>query len=832
VAKSSDDIFQRAMAALRAGELGEAERAFAALLKAQPKHAGALNLLGIILTQQGRFAEAEPFVKRALKETPNSDATLYNYGILLKALNRPDEALQRFSQALAINPAVADSWNNRGATYNQLHRYQEAIADFDKAIAINPNYAAAYVNKAISLAELKLHDQALAAFDRALALQPELAAAWSGRGSVRLQLRDFEGALAAYDKAAALQGNLAEAWLGRGNALNALARQEEALAAYERALSLDGNLAQAWVGRGNALLEAYRYDEAAHAYARALAIKPDLAEAWLGCGNGLVRRGRHHDATAAFSRALALAPGLAEAWLEQGNNFNEINMLDEAAAAYEKALALRPDLAKAWFGRGVIFFKRKLFSQALDAYDRALAIEPDLVRAISSRLHIKQSLCDWSNFELEAAELLAGIRAKQLVSSLFVNLSLPIPAADQFECAKRFSSAQPLFSSLWRGESYAHDRIRIAYVSSDLREHPVGRQVAEVFERADKSRFEVTAISLEEDKSSQTQSRIKAAIEHFVDAKAMDDGQIADYIRRHEIDIAVDLNGFTDGGRQGVFARRPAPVQVNYLGYAGTLGAHYYDYILGDRTVIPEDQFQFYCEKAVWLPGSYMPTESQRPISEHAPTRTEQNLPENGFVFCCFNAPYKLTPEVFAIWMRLLKVVDGSVLWLSGPNDAAKANLRREAEQAGVSPDRLIFAARVESHADHLARHTLADLFLDTLPYNAHATAVDALWAGLPVLTRLGDGFAGRVAASLLSAVGLAELITKSPAEYEALALKLAGGPALLSSLKAKLIQQRVSFPLFDSRRFTRNIEAAYVTMWERYRNAQLPAHFVVDAGA
>lgn len=830
MANPKDDIFQRGMATLQAGNMADAERAFKALLKAQPRHVGALNLLGIILTQQGRFAEAEPFVKRAFKETPNSDATLYNYGILLKALDRPDEALQRFTQALAINPAVADSWSNRGATYNQLRRYREAIADFDRAIAIDPNHAAAYANKAISLAELKSHEQALAAFDRALTLQPDLAPALTGRGGVQLKLKQFESALSAYDKAAALQGNLAEAWLGRGNALNALARHADALASYERALALDGNLAQAWLGRGNALLDTYQYDAAAEAYDRALAIKPDLAEAWLGRGNSLARFGRHHDATAAYGRALALSPDLAEAWLEQGNNFNEMNMLDEAAAAYEKAIALQPGLAKVWFGRGAVFFKRKFFGQALDAFDKALAIDPDLTAAKSSRLHIKQSLCDWSNFERDTSDLLAGIRAKQRVSSLFVNLSLPIPAADQFQCAKRFSAAQPSFSPLWRGEPYTHDRVRIAYVSSDLHEHPVGRQLAEVFERADKSRFEITAISLQEDQSSQTQSRIKAALEHFVDAQAMDDGQIADTIRRREIDIAVDLNGFTDGGRQGVFARRPAPIQVNYLGYAGTLGADYYDYILGDRTIIPQDQFEFYCEKVVWLPGSYMPTASQRPIADHVPGRAEQGLPEKGFVFCCFNAPYKMAPGTFAVWMRLLKAVEGSVLWLSGPSDDAKANLRREAEQVGVSGDRLIFATRMPSLTDHLARHQLADLFLDTLPYNAHATAVDALWAGLPVLTCRGEGFAGRVAASLLNAIGLPELIADTMDGYEKMAIELATQPGKIAAVKRKLADNRLSTPLFDTERYARHLENAYSIMVARQRRGETPAAFDVEA--
>lgn len=763
VAKPSDDIFQRATTALRVGKFAEAERDFRKLLKAQPRHVGALNLLGIILVQRGKFAEAEPFVKRALHESPNSDATLYNYGIVLKALGRPEEAVQRFSQALAINPA-ADGWNNRGTACNDLGRYREAIIDFDKAIALNPKYAAAYCNKAKSLAALKSYDQALDAFDRALALEP--------------------------------------------------------------------NFAWAWSGRGNLLFDANRCDEASEAYDHALRLQPDLAEAWLGRGNVFAKVHRHADAAAAYDRALALKPELADAWLGHGNNFADVNRFDQAAAAFDKAIALRPDLAKAWAGRGAIFSIRKQFGDALAAYDKALAIDSDLTRAVCGRVQAKQYMCDWTNFHLEVSHLQALIEAQTLISNPFVTLSLPISAAEQYECVRRYAVDQPRFPPRWRGERYTHDRIRVAYVSSDLRDHPVGRQIVELFEQHDKSRFELTAISLGAAPGSETRSRIKAAFEHFVDAPAPDDREIADYIHRHEIDIAVDLNGLTDGNRQNVFAQRPAPVQVNYLGYAGTLGADYYDYILGDRTIIPEDQFQFYSEKAAWLPDSYMATESLRPISGRAPVRADQNLPETGFVFCCFNASFKLSSEVFSVWMRLLKAIAGSVLWLSDPGEAAKANLQREAEQAGVAVDRLIFATRVPSLADHLARQRLADLFLDTLPYNAHATAVDTLWAGLPVLTCRGETFAGRVATSLLNAVGLPELITGSLADYEALALKLAQDPATLASLKAKLARQRESFPLFDSRRFARNIEAAYVTMWERYRSGQPPAHFAVDAGA
>jgi predicted O-linked N-acetylglucosamine transferase (SPINDLY family) len=374
----------------------------------------------------------------------------------------------------------------------------------------------------------------------------------------------------------------------------------------------------------------------------------------------------------------------------------------------------------------------------------------------------------------------------------------------------------------------SQDRIRVAYVSSDFRNHAIGFLTVGLFEHHDRSRFEMTAISIGVDQNSDVRRRIRNSVEHFIDAKADSDQHIVDLIRGSKIDIAVDLNGFTIGARPNIFARRPTPIQVNYLGYPGTLGANYYDYIVADRTLIPDNECEFYAENVVWLPNSYQANDNQRPISENTPTRSDCGLPDDAFVFCCFNNAFKIMPTIFDIWMRLLKAREGSVLWLLESNPAVSANLRREAESRGVSSERLIFAPRIPL-ADHLARQRQADLFLDTLPYNAHTTASDALWAGLPLLTCIGSTFAGRVAASLLNAAGLAELITTSLEDYEALALKISNDPGVLASLKDRLALEHDKCPLFNTERFTRHIEAAYTTMWERYQRGEAPRSFLVN---
>jgi protein O-GlcNAc transferase len=387
----------------------------------------------------------------------------------------------------------------------------------------------------------------------------------------------------------------------------------------------------------------------------------------------------------------------------------------------------------------------------------------------------------------------------------------------------------PVATPLWRGERYRHDKIRIAYLSTDFRAHAVAFLIVGIFEHHDKGRFETTAISFGRDDNSETRARIQTAFDRFIDVQDMSDFKVASLMREWEVDIAIDLNGHTGDSRTAILAHRPAPLQVNYLGYPGTMGASYIDYIIADRFVIPKAQEDHYSEKIVYLPDAYQANDRKRRIADRTPARSETGLPERGFVFACFNNTYKIGPEVFDVWMRLLRGIEGSVLWLLEDNAIAAANLKREAELRGVAPARLVFAPRTTPD-QHLARHRLADLFLDTLPYNAHTTASDALWMGLPLVTTPGSTFPGRVGASLLHAIGLSDLVTASLADYESLAQKLAQEPGALAAIKAKLAANRDSHPMFDTARFARYLESAYATMWERQQRGEEPASFSVAA--
>ncbi len=606
-------------------------------------------------------------------------------------------------------------------------------------------------------------------------------------------------------------------------------RTERAVELIRKAIGLNAKVAAAHNNLGSALLDLKRPADALASYDKAIALKPDLAEAHYNRGNALKNLKHSADALANYDRAIALKPDYAEAYYIRGNTLMELKRPEEAVASYDQAITLKPDYADAYKDRGNALRDLKRLEEALASYDRAIALKPDLTEVEGLRLHTKMHLCDWSNFENECAHLISAVRNGKENTQPFPFLALPSSSDDQLQCARLYIANKhpPSDKPIWRGERYNHDRIRVAYASADFRQHPVSLLMAGMLECHDKSRFDITAISFGPDDSSEMRQRLKAAFEHFIDAKTYSDNQISSLVKELEVDILVDLMGFTGDSRTGLFARRPAPIQVNYLGYPGTMGAQYIDYIIADRIVIPEDQQDFYAEKVVYLPNSFQPTDRKRRIADKTFTRAEAGLPQEGFVFCCFNTNYKITPGVYDSWMRTLRRVDGSVLWLAAQSPTVEHNLRNEAAARGVNVERLIFAPLM-ALPEHQARLRLADLFLDTLPYNAGTTASDMLWAGLPVLTRIGDTFVGRMAASVLNAIRMPELVTTTPEAFEQMAIDLATHPEKLATIKHKLTENRLTTPLFDTKLFTKHIEAAYTAMYERHKAGLAPDHIVI----
>ena len=563
---------------------------------------------------------------------------------------------------------------------------------------------------------------------------------------------------------------------------------------------------------------------------QALTENPSDAGAWHRVGQALSGFSRHSEAILCFKRAIALAPDNAASWRDCAIAMIAISQVAGAVTYFQRALAVDSQDARAWALLSQALCMMKRYAEASEASDRALLLDSDYTFAEREGINSRLFACDWRRRIDDKRRITEGVDAGRYSIPATSHRAISDSEAEHLALARRRAREYSRdVARLWCGERYRHDKIRIAYISTDFRDTLSVNAIASCFEGHDKTRFETTAISLNSGDGSETRRRIEAAFNRFIDVEALSDAEIATILRDIEVDIAIDLNGYSgDNRRTGILVPRPSPVQVNYLGYPGTMGAPFIDYIIADRILIPEQNRIHYSEQVVYLPHTYFPTDRNRRIAEHTPNRAEEGLPEAGFVFACHNTAYKISPEIFDIWMRLLGAVEGSVLWLSSTISSAIVNLQREARARGIAPNRLIFASRAPQREDHLARLRLADLFLDTLPYNAHTTASDALWAGLPVLTCLGNSFPARVAASLLNAIGLRELVTSSLAEYEALALGLARDPERLAAIKAKLMRNRDTEPLFDTPRFTRNLETAYTMMWERAQRGEPPMSFAV----
>ena len=787
-------LTEQAVACHRSGLLAEAEKRYAAILQTRPDHFDALHLLGILRQQQGKSAEAARLIGAALKLDPRSVGALCNFGSVLNALDLHADALAAYDQALAIEPDHVEALCKRGSVLLALRRF----------------------------------DEALATFDRALANKPDLVTALCHRGNVLVHLERLEEALVAFDQALAIKADHVEALISRGNALMLLDRPDEALPTFDKVIEIRPDHPMVLGNRALSLVELGRYEDALEGFGRALQVAPDDVSWRDGYGTAQMLLGRHADALATFDNALALAADRPEVLEHRADVLRKLRRHDEAVAAYDRVLAIDPDHTDALCHRGKSLWTLGRLTDATASYERASALGD--LRALGELVLSHLAIADWAGADKLAGRLRAAVDEGHFVHS-FAAIALECHPADQLRVVANLTRdvaaavRKPFVHSNVKGA----DKLRIAYLSSDYWHHPVGVAIADLLERHDRTRFEIIGVSYGPNDHSALRARLIKACDRFHDAFYDNDRTVANLLHDGEVHIAVDLNGLTEGFRPGVLAFRPAPIQVNYLGYPGTTGAEYMDYIIADEIVLPIDEQPHIAEKIVHLPDCYHVNDTTRPISSYVAPRSDLGPPDQGMVFCCFNQTFKIAAPTFDIWMRLLARVPGSVLWLSEMFDLAQANLRRAAAERGVDPDRLIFAPRMDSSADHLARHRAADLFLDTLPYNAHSTTCDALYAGLPVVTCTGTTFPGRVATSMLKAVGLPELVTSNIEDYEALALKLATDPALLSSIRRKLADNRSTCRLFDSDRFRRHIEAAYETMWDIYRRGDSPKSFRVE---
>jgi protein O-GlcNAc transferase len=734
------------------------------------------------------------------------------------AAGRLDDAISAYRQAIDIEPAYADAFNNMGNAFKDKGQIADAISAYQRAIELNPRYAEAFFNMGIAFKSLGNLNDEISAYREAIAINPAFPEALNNMGNALKDQGQIDGAISAYRQAIEIKPLYLDAYHNLGVALNEKGLLDEAISAYQHVIEVNPAYASAHYNLGIAFKAMGNLEDAVLAYQRAIDAKQSYSDAYFNLGNTLQELGRNEEAIVAYQRALEIEPTYAEAYNNMGNRLKGLGQLDEAISAYRRALDMKPAYAEAYNNLANALKDQGKLDEAIEGYRKAIEIKPSYAAAEAHLIFELQQICDWNSLHQSGND--------QKVLGITTSAVPPFALLAAEDCPNR---------QLERSIVHAHEtfrirptptklknsrrtkRIKVGYFSADFHNHATMYLMAGVFREQNRRRFDVHVYSYGPIKSSDMRDRLTSDVTKFFDIADLADQPAVELARSHSLDIAIDLKGYTQNTRSEIFQHRLAPIQINYLGYPGSMGVDFMDYIIADPVVIPEDQRAFYSEKVIYLPHSYQPNDDTRPIAKTKTSRADFGLPEDAFVFCCFNNNYKISPREYDIWMRILGKVNKSVLWLLRSNKWAEQNLRKEAEKRGVDANRIIFADRLP-HAEHLARHKHADLFIDTFNYNAHTTASDALWAGLPVVTKIGKQFAARVAASLLTAIDLTELITENEVEYENLILDLAGSPRKLKNVRKKLEANRRTSPLFDTKRYARNFDTALMTAFENYR--------------
>jgi predicted O-linked N-acetylglucosamine transferase (SPINDLY family) len=747
-------ILKNALDLHRNGEVEKARHAYLEVIKLDPAHVDALNLIGLIDFSKRHFESAANFFAQALSHSPNHFQAMQYCGICLNELQLFKEAIGLFDRVLANNPTSSEVYFHKANSFHKLKQIDDAIENYKQALLFNSEFYEAHHNCGLMYFSLNQFEQALICFNQALCLNPKFAVAYSDRGLT--------------------------------------------------------------------LKELFRYEEALEDYNRAVVLNPSFAEAFYNRGILLQDLNQTQLAIDSYSIAVQINPNLSEAYNNRGLSFQQLGNLSVALQNFDFAINLNPEYCVAFVNRGAAYQRLAQIELAVQNYQKAFNLLPNYAFLFGSLILTRMQLCDWESLSTDLLKLEQEILKRKKVTD-------PFPALVLFDDPKLHQIAaqvyvddkappNPILGDI--APRPQHRRIRLGFYSADLRWHPVAIWLAEQVENHDKSKFELFAFSFRSDVKDPMQQRLQAAFDHFIEVDTMSDLEVVKLSRELEIDIALDLGGHTQDSRPGIFAARAAPVQVSHLGFPGSWGADYIDYFLADEFSLPKAIQRYYNEKIIYVPSAYT-YDRLRAISTEKLARAEFGLPNTGFVFTCQNGIQKIHPEVFDIWMRLLKNVPGSVLWLQEPHPTAIRNLQKEAQARGVNPARLVFLKRevvVVEHepariAKYLASYRLADLFLDTWPYNAGTTAIDALWAGLPVITKSGKSFVSRMATSALHAIEMPELITSTAQDYEALALELATNTSKLQTVKEKLASHRLTTALFDPVANTRHIENAYLSM-------------------
>ena len=795
---------KQAIAAHQAGNLVKAKTCYQKILAQNPHHPDALHLLGVIAHQNGNCDTAVLLIKQAIRYNPNNPSYFNNLGVALREAGEQIEALNNYQKALHLKPDYAEAAYNMGSVFLISGNISAAILWYQKAVQINPNYVDAYTNLAAGYNKLNRPDKALICCQKALTLN----------------------------------SNCAEALNNMGNAYLTQDKKKEAIACFQKSISIDPVNPEAHSNMGNAFHDLGWPEEALACYQRALNLSPTFGEAYNNMGIVLREQGRLNEATFCYQKSMQLLPKGPEAYLNMGNVFKDQGKLNEAIVMYNRAIDRNSGLIDSYVNLGAALEEQGRVDDALTTYLKAMTINPEYPKTCCHLIHQLQHMCAWQEIEALNAKLDQYTRqalddGKKPDEMPFLNLTRHADPSLNYKVAKAWSdeisnrmSDISQFHPSRNGTIGVHkskeSRIRLGYLSNNFKNHPTAHLIQGMFRSHNREKFEVFCYSYGEDDKSSYRIKIQKECDQFMDVRKLSHTEAARRICDDRVDILIDLVGYMKANRLCIPALRPAPVQVRWLGLAGTTGADFFDYIITDKIVTPKEHSPFYSEKLVYMPYCYQINDDRQTIRDNGLKRTDFGLPAERFVFCSFSTSYKFDPAMFHTWMKILKKIPGSVLWMLGGSKTAEENLKQAAESRGVSCNRLVFAKKIPREV-HLARLRLADLALDTRIVNGAITTSDALWSGVPVITLQGSHFASRMSSSILSAAGLPELVTHSLDDFETLAVRLAGDSDELFKIRQKLVQNRLTIPLFDTARFVCNLEFAFIKMWELYYSGNRP---------
>ena len=811
-------------------ELGQydlAIKSFKAALSLNPNYIEAEYSLGLVFQNLG-LSEAIQYFENVLKTKPEFSEAHNNLGIMLRSIGELDKAYSCYEKAILINPKYSQAHNNLGNVLHDLGRYNEAIASYKTAISLNPDYPSLHINLGNTFKEIEQFEDALKSYENAISLNPDYSNSHNYLGTSLFELGFLDEAVKSYKKALSIDPENSDAFNNLGLAYKDLGRINESFESYKKALSIDPENSDVLNNLGVAYKDFGNFNDAIQSYEKAISINPNDIDALNNLGIIFSELGQLEDSINSYERAISINSNFSVAYNNLAIALMKLDRYEEAYQSNQKALLINPKTAEGYSIKGQIFTEMNQLDDALKSFEKAFEIDPNLEYNLGSILRTKMNLCNWNGLSKQLENLKERINNKDKVIVPFDLLCLIDDPELQGKTSIIYANDQfPRNNILPKIDFYSkHEKIRIGYFSADFRVHPVATLTAELYEIHDRSKFDIHAFSFGPDTNDEMNLRIKKGVDYFHNVQKMSHLEIVTLARSLEIDIAIDLGGYTENSRTGVFAMSAAPIQICYIGVLSTMGIEYYDYLVVGKDMIPEKNQKFYSEKIVYLP-SYQVNVSKESLPEKHFTREDLGISKDSFVFCCFNNTYKITPTVFDSWARILANVEESVMMIYISNEIAKENLIKEIILRGIDPERLIFVEKLP-RADYLARYRLADLFLDTNPYNAGTTASDALRMSLPVLTMEGDSFNSREAASIINSLNLSEMITASQEEYESLAIELAKNPNKYKIIKEKLSNNLNSAPLFDTSKFTKNFESALIEMHERHHSELKPEHIYI----